>query len=412
MYAEQNDWLVCHECGELQTVVSISPDYQPTCHNCGMALHIGSGNWVEKACALAVTGFILFIISNIFPLLSLQVGGFQQEATLMSGVFALLERDQWMLSALVFTTIFLFPLLELLALLYLLLPYRAKKKLPGQIPVLRWLILSRPWSMLEIFLLGVLVTSVKLKDMATLIPGPAMYSFFALVTVLIIIYVTIDRRKLWGWLYPNNCFTSNADEPLFDCEVCEAVVGESIVDKQKQCPRCTSELHKRIPNSIEKTSALLLAAMILYLPANFLPMMTYTSLGEQHSDTIFSGVVKLISDGMWWIAVVVFVASIVVPITKFVVLIYLTWCAHKGFNTGAKQKATLYRITEFIGRWSMVDVFVVTLLVALVQFGFIGNVEPGAAVIAFGAVVVLTMLAAETFDPRLLWDAQKNNHDT
>lgn len=410
MYAEQNDWLVCHECGELQTTVSISPEYQPTCHNCGVPLHIGSGEWIEKACALAVTGLILFIISNVFPLLALEVGGFRQEATLMSGVFALLERDQWLLSALVFTTIFLFPLLELLALMYLLLPYRAQRKLPGQIPILRWLILSRPWSMLEIFLLGVLVTSVKLKDMAILIPGPAMYSFFALVMVLILIYITIDRRKLWGWLYPNNCYTSDGDEALYDCKICEAVVGESIVDKQKQCPRCTSDLHKRIPHSLEKTSALLLAALILYLPANLLPMMTYNSLGEQHRDTIFSGVVKLIADGMWGIAIVVFVASIVVPIAKFVVLIYLIWSAKKGFTSGAKQKATLYRITEFIGRWSMVDVFVVTLLVALVQFGFIGNVEPGGAIIAFGAVVVLTMLAAETFDPRLLWDAQKN-HD-
>ena len=158
------------------------------------------------------------------------------------------------------------------------------------------------------------------------------------------------------------------------------------------------------PLSEEEIRALVVAAIVLYIPANILPIMTYASLGEVYSDTIFSGVIELLKEGLWGVAVVVFVASIIVPITKLVILIYLIWSVRTGVVRGAKHRAVLYRLTEVIGRWSMVDVFVVTMLVSLVQFGFIYTVEPEGALIAFGAVVILTMVAAETFDPRLIWD--------
>ncbi len=139
--------------------------------------------------------------------------------------------------------------------------------------------------------------------------------------------------------------------------------------------------------------------------------MTYTSLGVTETDTIYSGVVELIGAGLYWIAVVVFVASIAVPVMKLVILSYLIWSVHARWTTGIKHRAFLYRLTEIVGRWSMVDVFVVTIFTAIVQFGFVYTVEPEAAIIAFGAVVVLTMIAAETFDPRMLWDALEEEND-
>lgn len=152
-----------------------------------------------------------------------------------------------------------------------------------------------------------------------------------------------------------------------------------------------------------------MAAAILYIPANMLPIMTYSTLGDVSTDTIFSGVVALIANGLYGIAAVIFIASIAVPILKLVILCYLLAAVKWKVRIGVRHRAWLYKLTEIIGRWSMVDVFVVTIFVALVQFGFVYTVEAEGAIIAFGAVVVITMIAAESFDPRLLWDA-RNQH--
>lgn len=409
VHAEKKDWLICHECGELQQPVEVSPEYQLVCFNCGNVLHVGLGRWLETASALAVTALILFIACNVLPFLTLEVGPHSQTATILDGVWALIERGHWLLAASVFTTIFLFPLFEIFAFLYVLIPYYFNKRLRGQTSIMHWLIKVQSWSMLEVFMLSVVVTSVKLADMAVLILEPGAYIFFILVAVLILAYFKMDRRKLWSWMNPNNYFSRDEKETVYDCRICEAMVGESLVDANKQCPRCYAKLHKRVPHSMQKTTALVVAATVLYIPANVLPIMTYTSLGITETDTILSGVLELMIAGLYWIALVVFVASIVVPIAKLVIFYYLLAAVYFKIKTGVKHRAWLYRLTEIIGRWSMVDVFVVTLLVALVQFGFIYTVEAEGAIIAFAAVVILTMIAAETFDPRLLWDAVEEN---
>src|SRR5690606_6791491 len=145
------------------------------------------------------------------------------------------------------------------------------------------------WSMLEVFMLSVVVTSVKLADMAVLILEPGAYVFFVLVAVLILAYFKMDRRMLWSWMNQNNYFSRDEHEFVYDCSICQAVVGESLVEVNHQCPRCYAQLHKRIPHSMQKTTALVIAATILYIPANVLPIMTYTSLGVTETDTILSG---------------------------------------------------------------------------------------------------------------------------
>ncbi|WP_045855909.1 paraquat-inducible protein A [Teredinibacter purpureus] len=404
-HAEHRDWLLCHHCGELQKVVSFSSENEMVCFNCEAILHTGGARRLEFASALALTALVLFILSNALPFITLEIGSQSQTATILDGFWALLERKQWILGGMVITTIFIFPLVEIFAFLYLLVSYSYNRHLPGQVSVLRWLVLAQNWSMLEIFMLSAVVASVKLADMAVIHLETGAYAFFLLVGVLILAYIKLNRRQLWSWLNTNNYFTAYDNEFVYDCRVCKAMVGESIIENKHECPRCQSEIHKRIPYSLQKTTALVLAAIILYIPANVLPIMTYSTLGEVYTDTIFSGVVELLMEGLWGIALVVFVASILVPITKLVILTYLLWSVKIKMRRGAKHRAVLFRLTEAIGRWSMVDVFVVTLLVSLVQFGFIYTVEPEGAIIAFGAVVLLTMVAAETFDPRLIWDA-------
>lgn len=171
------------------------------------------------------------------------------------------------------------------------------------------------------------------------------------------------------------------------------------------CPRCGSALHARKPNSIARTWAFLIAACVLYVPANLLPIMETGSIFGSQKDTILSGVVYLWTSGSWSLAVIVFVASIVVPLTKLVALAVLALTVQRRSTWQPLQRAKLYRMVEFVGKWSMLDVYVVALLATLVQFSGLATVRAEAGAAAFGAVVVLTMFAALSFDPRLIWDA-------
>lgn len=170
------------------------------------------------------------------------------------------------------------------------------------------------------------------------------------------------------------------------------------------CPRCGSVLRQRRPQSIARTWALLTAAMILYIPANTLPMTITSALGDVHKDTILSGVIYFMQTGSWEIALVIFTASVFVPFMKFTILIYLLLSVQFKSIDRPRDRTVLYRMTEAVGRWSMVDVFVVTILVALVKLGVLADVEAGPAALYFASVVVITMIAAESFDPRLIWD--------
>jgi paraquat-inducible protein A len=190
---------------------------------------------------------------------------------------------------------------------------------------------------------------------------------------------------------------------IIGCHVCGQVSREPAGD-DAACPRCGAALHRRKHDSIRRTWALLLAAFILYIPANVLPIMRTVSLGDIDDNTIISGVVELWVKGSPSLAVIVFTASIVVPMTKFLVLGTLLVSTQRHSRWALRQRAKLYRAVEFIGYWSMLDVFVVALLTALVRFGFFSQVEPLPGVVFFGLTVILTMFASMSFDPRLMWD--------
>ncbi|HET6807016.1 MAG TPA: paraquat-inducible protein A [Frateuria sp.] len=190
---------------------------------------------------------------------------------------------------------------------------------------------------------------------------------------------------------------------IIGCHVC-GLVCRAPAGEDAACPRCGAALHRRKRDSIRRTWALLVAAFILYIPANVLPIMRTVSLGDIDDNTIISGVVELWVKGSPSLAVIVFTASIVVPMTKFLVLGTLLVTTQRRSGWALRQRARLYRAVEFIGYWSMLDVFVVALLTALVRFGFFSQVGPLPGVVFFGLTVILTMFASMSFDPRLMWD--------
>jgi paraquat-inducible protein A len=201
-------------------------------------------------------------------------------------------------------------------------------------------------------------------------------------------------------------FTKGIEIGKASCHCCNGVVDLS--EATTDCPRCGSRVRSRTPMSLQRTIALLVSAVILYLPANLYPIMTVQQLGTGEPQTILSGVVHMIDSGFLGLAMIVFIASVVVPVLKFVGLGFLVATVHFRW-TGSRLAATrVHRIVETVGRWSMIDIFTIALLVALVQLGFLATVEAGIGAVYFGGVVVLTMLASQTFDPRLLWDTENS----
>lgn len=181
----------------------------------------------------------------------------------------------------------------------------------------------------------------------------------------------------------------------------------------RYCPRCHSTLRRRKPNSLQTTLALLITASLLYIPANVFPIMTTVQFGQGEPSTILGGVMLLLELEAYPVATIIFIASVIVPLAKLIALFYLCWAVTRNNDDSLsdtltlKTKTQLYRLAEFMGKWSMVDVFVVSILVALIQLQGLMTVEPGVAGVAFSGVVIVTMLAAESFDPRLIWDQQE-----
>lgn len=198
-----------------------------------------------------------------------------------------------------------------------------------------------------------------------------------------------------------------AAQGLACCHVCLKVAPESL----HRCPRCRAQLHLREPNSLQRTLALLATASLLYIPANVLPIMTTEQLGRAMDSTIIGGVVVLIHHGDYPIAGVIFIASVLVPISKLFALGWLCWSVSRGQPSSHHERSRLYRAAELVGKWSMTDVFVVSILVALINLGGLLVITPGAAALAFGGVVIVTMLAAHAFDPRLIWDQLGESDD-
>jgi paraquat-inducible protein A len=218
---------------------------------------------------------------------------------------------------------------------------------------------------------------------------------------------SLDEAELWRRVGPQATgaiLPLPPDRTLVSCHACDQLVPLAPDQHHAHCPRCSSRLHKRKPESLVRTAALLMTAALLYIPANLLPVMTVVYFGAGQPDTILSGVLELAHAGMWPLAALVFFASILVPMLKMVGLSYLLLSVRLGAVHRLRDRTRLFRIIEQVGRWSMIDVFMIGILTALVNLGSIATIVPGRGAVCFAAVVIITMFASLCFDPRLMWD--------
>ncbi|KND59072.1 Paraquat-inducible protein A [Candidatus Burkholderia verschuerenii] len=416
--------IACHECDLLQHETVLRKGGTARCTRCGAMLYRDRPDGLSRSLACTLGALVLFGIANAYPIVGLDVQGTVVETTLLGAVRMLYAEGMWPLAGLVLATSFLMPLAEMCAMAYLLFPLVAFKRAPraGR-AAFRALHAVKSWGMTEVLILGFLVALVKLAAIASVVPGISLFAFGGVMLLISGAASSFDAREVWARIDARagiDRFALASDVPpfartaakagLFVCHDCALVSKAASHAHEGRCPRCNASLHFRKPDSISRTWALLIAAMVLYIPANVLPVMNTSSLFGAEKDTIMSGVAYLWTSGSWPLALLVFIASIAVPMLKILSLVLLVTSTQFRARWLPARRTRIYRIVEFVGRWSMLDIYVITVLVALVQFNALATIHAGAAAVAFGAVVVLTMLAAMAFDPRLMWDALEDDH--
>jgi len=410
--AEQNGEIIaCHECDRLHWQQPIALGAQASCCNCGALLYRELPHALDRALACYLAALVLFVIANAFPFIALEFGGRLEENRLISGGLALYQQGMGELGLLVFLTSIVFPFVTILGMLYLLIPARMGHVPPAIGPVYRVVHHCLPWSLLGVFLLGTLVAVVKLQAMANVVPGVALFAFAGTMLAFAAARASFDPRALWAVSSVRQIDPAvvRTGTPLVCCHVCGLLRTREA--GLHNCPRCGSGLHHRKANSIQRTWALVISAGLLFIPANVYPIMEVIQFGQGEPDTIVSGITRLMASGLWGLGLIVLFVSIVVPVAKLASLAWLLHSVQQRHSSGRRDRTRLYRITEVVGSWSMLDVFLVGLLSGLVSLDVLATVRPGIGATFFAGVVILTMFAAASFDPRLIWDTADGADD-
>ncbi len=394
----------CPSCGLFQTVPALTPGETAQCVRCPTILRRTTRHRIDHIIALTLTAFILLVVMCSTTLMSVETSGIRRTADLFSGPEELVRQNMGELAVVIIFVTVVAPLIRLVSTLYVLVRLHAASPPTHLRRVFAWAERLRPWSMLEVFVFGVFVAYVKLGDLVTIGLAAGVYALLALTFVLIWMDSALDREAVWERLFRGNLRGGLPGlAGAIGCETCGLVSVPQPDDPR--CPRCDSTLHERKPNSVARTWALVIAAAVLYIPANYYPVLSVVQLGAGQPSTILGGVEELVTARQYPLAALVFFASIAVPMLKLFGLSIMLITIQTGRTRWLRDRTRLYHIVRFVGRWSMIDIFMESLLGALVAFGAVITIEPGAGALAFCAVVILTMFAAETFDPRLMWDA-------
>jgi paraquat-inducible protein A len=400
----------CQDCGAIQRLPIMAPNARASCPVCDAHLRHTRTDPFGPPLALNIAALIMFGVGALFTLLSVSTAGQSHNAGLLTGPTQLQSFGMWELSMVVLITTFAAPLGRILCMIVVLAGLRLRHRPPGIRSAFAWVEHLRPWSMVEIFLLGLFVAYVRLSDIAHIDLGPAILALGTLTLTVLMSDILLDPHAVWEAL--------DAQVPLHDihsppasllgarlhlmgCDTCRLV---SHGRDGALCPRCGFSLHHRKPHSLARTWALVIASVLLYIPANTYPVLTVIRYGAGEPSTILQGVRELMAAGEWPLALLVFFASVAVPVLKIASLILLLVTTMAGAAKHQHDRVVLYRVVDAVGRWSMIDIFMESILVALVQFGAVVTIVPGPGAIAFSAVVILTMFAARSFDPRLIWD--------
>ena len=367
------------------------------CARCGRVLAGAVTGRIGVPLALAIAALVLLIPATVAPLMLVCVHGANREGGLPSSATGLWHDGFGSLGLLVGVFSIALPFVFLGLLVWVLASLQLGLRAPVG-PAFRWVKHLRPWVMTEVYLVGCFVSYSRIKVVSNVTVETGGWSLVAAGLIMLVALTQLDERTVWEMLRPAG---PTNGKPI-GCTVCDFIIDEHAADQH--CPRCGAQLHRRKPGAVQRTLAFVLAGYLLYIPANTLPVLTTVQLGHEEHNTILSGVLELISNDLWPLAIIVFTASIVLPLVKLLGLSWMLLATRYGWTQGLVARTRLYRTIDTVGRWSNIDIFSVSMLVAVLQFGTLTAVHAGPGLVAFAAVVIITMLATMVFDPRLMWD--------
>ncbi|WP_428943236.1 membrane integrity lipid transport subunit YebS [Pantoea sp. FN060301] len=387
----------CPQCDTLFSLPDVKADQSAHCPRCNARILNGRDWSMTRLAAMAVTMLLLMPFAFNEPLMIIRLLGTTIRASLLGGVIQMAQQGDVITASMVAFCTIGAPVTLVAAIGWLYFGHQFGLNLR---PVLLMLDRLKEWVMLDIYLVGIAVASIKVQDYATINPGPGLIAYVLLTILSLVTLIHINVEQLWHRFYPQPQPNVSPEQ----LQVCLNCHHTGLADQRGRCPRCHTPLRFRRRFSLQKSWAALIASIVFLIPANLLPISIIYLNGSRQEDTLFSGILSLAS-GNIPIAAVVFIASILVPFTKVIVLLTLLISIHFKCEQGLKTRVRLLRVVTWIGRWSMLDLFVISLTMSLVNRDQLLAFTMGPAAFYFGAAVILTILAVEWLDSRLLWDA-------
>ena len=395
--------IACPDCGLLEDLPDLGPGSAAVCRLCRTDLELTIGRSTTAALACALATFLLLFPANLLPLAQVEIFGLHGENVIAGGIAILWNRGWYLLAGATAVLVVLLPFVRFGALWAVLgaleLGYR-----PSWLgAVFRWAVRLDRWAMLDVYLLASFVGYYRLSHVEqlhiSLQMGGECFAAAAFLTMLS--RALLDRRTVWRAIAPE--VRIDAGIEICSCTVCDLIQPAS--RDGKPCPRCRATLRTRKPDSLPRTAALLVTAFLFYFPANIYPMSVSSQLGTQHTYTIFAGIEALFDNDLWLLGVVVTCTSILFPLGKIFALAWGVLAVRLRRAKHHIARTRSIRVVSELGRWSNTDPFTIVFFVPLMHFGALASASAGWGATAFVAMTLLTMFAAETFDPRLMWDA-------
>jgi paraquat-inducible protein A len=394
--------IACSDCGTLQDLPPLAAWAVATCPVCRNRMESRAGRNLVLAWICSMATFLLLIPANALPLMSVSLLGMTRESHIGSEVLTMWNHHWPVIALLVAALVILLPLLRFGALTVVLGLVQARVQTPWLGRAFRWTLQLDQWAMPDVFLIGCAVGYSRIRaNLPVTIESGGVCIILAAVSCMLT-RAALDKRAVWRAIAPE----SQPQQQLArvtSCVACELVLP--VAEQGRRCPRCGLRVRSRKPYALVRTLALVVAGVVLYFPANLFPMSVDIQAGERVTHRIVDGIRELFAAGLWPLGVVIFCTSVAIPLLKLVGLSWLMLSIHRGSRRALVFKTAAYRIIDEIGRWSCIDVFTIAVFVPLLQFDGLVRSQAAPGALAFILVVVLTMWASRTFDPRLMWDA-------
>ncbi len=410
-----DELIICQHCSKLQKKVKLPKGKVAKCIECKSLLYRNINDSINRGLAFSITALILFIVANLFPIIKVSITGVENPLTIIEMIYTLFNEGFIVVGSILIVVLVIAPLSVLLFfILFVIFSYfKIFKKFTRVI--LSFLIISRDWEMVDIFAVSILVALVKLFGYAEVHFGLAAIALLLFVLVDIVFIKSIKSVELWDYYCAkfNSNKSSNiekcicSEDKLISCEICESVNLKS--NKDIYCRTCNNKISIDDNASMHRAWAMLITAMVFYVIANSYPILVINKFGHTEGSTIIGGAIALWEEGSYPISIIIFLASVFVPILKFILILYIL-INYKKPQVGSKKvdQVKLHHITEVIGPWSMIDVFVVSILAGVVHMSSV-KITAGIGATAFVLMVFFTMLSAMSIDIRLIKERKYGN---